>query len=68
MEGMGNIYEQRKENEEEVRKDKEQEERGQNDNMPDKLHKWENYGSLFYDAFSVTRLYSVDDKVKSERC
>jgi hypothetical protein len=22
--------------------------------------------SLFYDAFSVTRLYSVDDRVKSE--
>jgi hypothetical protein len=24
------------------------------------------FGSLFYDAFSVTRLYSVDDRVTSE--
>jgi hypothetical protein len=24
------------------------------------------FGTLFYDAFSVNRLYSVDDRVKSE--
>jgi hypothetical protein len=29
------------------------------------LHKWL-FGSLFYDAFSVTRLYSVDDMMIRE--